>query len=253
MQVRDAVPGPLRAAWQFYKDGLDAIYLTDKRMYYTQNMAIEKMRAKGGPVSAQTQEKIIREARTLAGDMAKVPASAAMRELERAFPYLTQTKLGAYHLMRHMGSKETAAMVIPRVMIMSNLAAASFFMMTYWNKESREEFWDRTPEYQRWKFLYVPTLKLATAFAQGQTLPYSRDLYYRVPIPPDIAPIVAGMTAWWQMMGAIPADATPKPISEDLGKVLSDSLTPAMPPSSASDTWCEWSTSRPTVERDTRW
>jgi hypothetical protein len=236
-QVKDAVPGPLRAAWQFYKDGLDAIYLADKRMYYTQNMAIESLKARQKPhatygtmVPPNVREAIINEARTLAGDMAKVPAGRGMVELERALPYLTQTKLGAYHLMRHMGSKDTMAIVIPRVMIMSNLAAASFYMMTYWNKESREVFWDRTPEYQRWKFLYVPTLKLMMSFFEGKPLPYSRDLYYRVPIPPDIAPIVAGMTAFWQMMGAIPADATPKPISGDLFKVLSDSLTPAMPP-----------------------
>jgi hypothetical protein len=231
-EMADKVPGVLKGAWQFYKDGLDAIYLADKRMYYTQNYALQHLKySKLGQAVPQFEiDKIIREARVLAGDMAKVPASKAMKDLERVFPYLTQTKLGAYHLMRNMGSKETAAYVIPRVVAMSNMMAASYYMMTYWNAESRKEFWERTPEHQRWKYAYVPTLKLATAWASGTNLPYSRDLYYKVPIPPDIAPMVAGMTAFWQMLGAIPADATPKPIANDLFKVLTDSVTPAMPP-----------------------
>jgi hypothetical protein len=201
-------------------------------MYYTQNYALQHLKYKklGQSVPQVEIDKIIKESRTLAGDMAKVPALKGMKDLERIFPYLTQTKLGAYHLMRNMGSKETAGYVIPRVVAMSNLITAGFYMMTYWNDEARKEFWDRTPEYQRWKYAYVPTLKLMTAFANGEKLPYSRELYYKVPIPPDIAPMVAGMTAFWQMLGAIPASATPKPIANDLFNVLSDSVMPAMPP-----------------------
>jgi len=231
-EMADKVPGVLKGAWQLYKDGIDAIYLADKRMYFTQNYALQhlKYRKLGQTVPQHEIDKIVREARTLAGDMAKVPASKAMKDLERVFPYLTQTKLGAYHLMRNMGSTETAGYVIPRMVAMTNMVAGGFFMMTYWNDEARKEFWERTPEYQRWKFAYVPTLKLMTAWASGTNLPYSRDLYYKVPIPPDIAPLVAGTVAMWQMLGAIPADATPKPIAGDVFKVLSDNLTPAMPP-----------------------
>jgi hypothetical protein len=231
-EMAERVPAPLKGVWQFYKDVVDSIYLADKRMYYTENYALQHLKYKRLSQSVPQAEidKIVKETRTLAGDMAHVPASKMMKDLERFFPYLTQTKLGAYHLMRHMSSKQTAGFVIPRAIALTNVITAGYFMMTYWNEESRDVFWNRTPEHDRWKHAYIPTFELMMSFFNGEKLPYSRELYYKMPITPDIAPMVAGMTAFWQAIGAIPASATPRPIAHDLFKVLADSLTPAMPP-----------------------
>lgn len=228
----ERVPTLLKGAWQFYKDTIDAFYLADKRMYYTENYALQhaRYRRRNQAVPQHEIDRIVHEARTLAGDMAKVPSGKGAGDLERALPYLTQTKLGAYHLMRNMTDGNTAAYVNARTIGAVNAVAASFYMMTYWDENARKEFWGRTADYQRYKFWYVPKPEVMLDWFKGVNVPYSRDKVYRIPIPPDIAPMVAGTVAFWQMLGAIPADATPKPLSSDVGKVLVDSFTPGMPP-----------------------
>ena len=227
--LKDKVPTPARATWQFYTDILDSFYLANKRQYYSQNYALEARR-NGGVVPDKINERLINETRRMAGDMSMVPASKTMRDLEAFFPYLTQTKLGAYHLTRNMFSRDTAMATNAKLMIAMSGVAMSFHMMTHWDEKSKDYFWNRMPEYDRWRNVFIPHPKLLLAWAQGKNLPFSHDLFYKVPVPPDISGIIAGSVAFMQMMGGIPADATVKPIAKDVPNVFIDSIIPAMPP-----------------------
>jgi len=106
----------------------------------------------------------------------------------------------------------------------------SFYWRTYWNEESRSDFWERTPEHQRWREVSVPSPQLIAAWFRGENPAFDRSLFYKLKLAPDFTGLVAGTGAFMQMLGMIPADATPKPIVNDLPKTLIDSLTPAMPP-----------------------
>lgn len=227
--TRERVPAPLRYAWQFYTDVLDSFHLSDKAQYFTQNHALLSRRH-GGNIPQRDLERLIDETRNISGDMSLVPASKLMQDVERVVPYMTQTKLGAYHLARNMFGRDTAQFVIPRMMIAMYAVGQSYYFMTHWNDESRKKLWQDTPEYDRYRFVYIPTPQLLMAWGRGENPAYSDDLVYKVRIPPDIAGIVAGTTAFMQMIGAIPADATIKPLIGDVPKVWADSLTPAMPP-----------------------
>jgi hypothetical protein len=225
----DSIPKPLRAAWQFYGDLVNSIYLAPKRMFYTENYGL-LYRKYNGNIPKQALDQLIHETRTIGGDMSKIPASKLMRDAEMIFPYLTQTKLGTYHLYRNMFHPQLAQYVLPRMAIAMYGVGASYYMMTYWDEGSREEFWKRMADYERWRVLFLPTPQLATMWARGERPAYDRSLVHKLTLPPDIAPIVAGTAAFMQSLGMLPADALPKPISKSLPNVLLDSLTPAMPP-----------------------
>jgi len=227
--ISDSVPPMIKKAWQFYTDVLDAIYLGPKRMFYTENYGLLAQKFPKGIPEAELNA-LINKTRTLGGNMTKVAASKAMRDVEAITPYLTQTKLGSYYLYRNMFSKETAPYVLPRVALMMYAAGQSMYWRTYWNEESAAELWKYTPEHQRWRFISVPTVELLMAWARGENPGYDRKLYYKVALPPDFTPIIAGTGALMQMMGMIPASATPRPIASDLPKTMLDSHTPAMPP-----------------------
>ena len=222
------IPRPVRGAWQFYSDLLNSIYLGPKRMFYTENYALLH-KAHGGNIPEGAMARLINETRTIGGDMAKVPASKSMRDLEMMFPYLTQAKLGAYHLARNMSSKDTMAYMIPRLMLATYGVSMGYYWRHYWNDESRKQLWNM-PESQRWRSLFIPSPTLLMAWARGENPAYDRKLFYVVNLPPDIAGIVAGSTAFMQMMGMIPANVTPRPISKDIPNAIVDSVMPAMPP-----------------------
>ena len=229
--MRDAIPNSLHAAWTFYRDVINAVYLGPKRMFFTENHALLANRYRGAHNIPQGEvDRLIAETRALGGNMALVPANKKMQDIEAMVPYLTQTKLGTYHLMSNMFGKDTYSYVLPRTMMMMYGIGQSMYMMTYWNDESRNEYWKRTSEYDRWRFIVVPTMKLAMAWANGGDLPYSRDLYYKIPLPPDLVGIVAGTGAIMQTLGMLPANMTPTPISRELPNIILDSLTPAAPP-----------------------
>ena len=226
--VRDNIPSPAKAAYQFYTDLIDSVYLGPKRMFYTENYGL-LYRKHNGQIPTKEINKLIHETRTLGGDMTKMPASHTMRQLEATIPYLTQSKLGAYHLYRNMASPQTMSYVLPRVAQLMLGAGATFWWRTYWNEESRKEFWNK-PEHERWRYISVPSPTLLLAWAKGEDPPYNRNLYYELPMPPDFTGLVAGAGAVMQATGAIPASATPTPIVSDLPMTFLDSLMPAMPP-----------------------
>ena len=228
-QVKDRVPAPARALWQFYTDILDSFYLANKRQYYSQNYALESIRHRGR-VPDVVNERLINETRRMAGDMSLMPASKLMQDLERSMPYLTQTKLGAYHLTRNMFSRDTAMSTNSRLLVGMSGVAMSVYMMTYWDDAARDYYWNRTPEYDRYKYVFIPSPRAWLRWVRGEQVPFDPSLVYKVPVPPDIAGIIAGTIAFMQMLGGIPADATVKPISRDVMNVFIDSITPAMPP-----------------------
>ena len=228
-QFKGMVPPLARGAWQFYSDLAGALYLAPKRMFYTENYG-HLHRRFNGQIPEREMRNLIYETRALGGDMSKIPASTTMRQIEAVFPYLSQTKLGTYHLARNMFGRETATFVLPRLAMMMYAVGQSMYWRTYWNDESRKELWLRTAEHNRWRYISIPSPELLFAWARGENPSYNRKLYYDVPLPPDFIGMVAGTGAMMQMMGMIPSSATPTPISKDLPLTVLDSLTPAMPP-----------------------
>ena len=227
--IKDKIPAPLRVIWGIYTDLLDSFYMANKRQYYSQNYDLFS-RKNGGVVPHHVNEVLINETRRMAGEMTYQPANKMVADLEKFFPYLTQTKLGAYQLAKSLGTPASMQYTMPRLMIAMMGVGTSFYWMTHWNEGSSDYLWNRMSEQNRWRTVTIPSPKLLLAWAMGKDPPFSPDLIYQVPVPPDIAGIIAGSAAFMQMMGMIPASATPVPISKDLPKIWLDSMTPAMPP-----------------------
>jgi hypothetical protein len=229
--IGEQMPQAMRGAYSFYKGFLDAVYLGGSRPYYTQNHYLLAKKYGGADKIPQLEKiRLMHETRTVGGDMSLVPASKTMRDIEAVFPYLSQAKLGAYHLTRNMFGPETAQYVLPRLAMMTTALGAGFYWRTYWNEESRKELWQRRPEYDRYRIIDIPTPRLLWAWANGENPAYNRKLYYSITLPPDLIGIVAGTAGMMQQMGMLPANATPKPILPDVPKLWLESLTPAMPP-----------------------
>jgi len=227
--AHEKIPGPLRAAWQFYKNVVDAIYASPKRMFYTENYGILHKIHKGN-IPEDVMNKLVYETHALGGDMSIRAKSIIVRDLEAMFPYATQTKLGTYHLLRQMGSPETMWYVLPRLGFMMAAYGQGIYWRTFWNEESKSELWERTPAYDRYRYIYLPTMKLAEAWFNGGNLPYSRDLYYKLPIAPDFTGILAGTAAFMQSVNLLPSGMEAKPLNAQWFGAFKDSLMPAMPP-----------------------
>lgn len=227
--IRDRIPAPLKITWQFYTDIIDALYGSNKRQYFTQNYALMHQKY-NGRVPQHVVDQLVTEARNAAGDMTKVPGSKMWRDAEKAFPYLTQTKLGTYHLYRNMAGRETAHYMLPKLSLFMSGVVGSIYYMTYWDDEARDFYWNRTPTHEKWRTLPIPIPEVWMAHYNGTKVPFSRDKIWNLTLPPDLVPIIAGAVSIAQQIGWIPGDATPKPIASDLPNLLADSLTPAMPP-----------------------
>lgn len=228
---KDRVPQSLRSAYNFYTDLVSAIHLSPKRMFYSENFALLERKYGRGQVPPAELDKLVAETRAIAGDMTRRPAAKWVRDFDAMFPYSSPIRNGTYHLVRNMTEPGKAEYVLPRLAIMMSGVAASMYMMTYWgDPAASEDYWKRTPDWDRWRTVKIPTLDTMTRWARGEQVAYSRDAVYSVRIAPDLAPIIAGTAAFLQQVGILPADASIKPIYKDVPKVVLDSLTPAMPP-----------------------
>jgi len=227
--AKEQVPAPLRVAWQFYTDVIDMLYGSNKRQYFTQNYALAHQKY-GGRVPDHVTNRLAAEARNAAGDMTKTPGGASWQKAEQVFPYLTQSKLGAYHLYRHMAGAETFHYMLPKLMLSMSAVTAGIYYMTYWDDEARDYYWNRMPVHERWRAVPIPHPKVLLAHYNGEKIPFNRDLIWNLTLPPDTVPLVAGAVSIAQQLGWIPGDATPRPIAKDLPNFIVDSLTPAMPP-----------------------
>lgn len=232
--ARERVPAPVKQAYRFYSDIIDSIYMAPKRMFYVQNRAIMRNKLKRGKITKEAFDEDMKlleyETRTIGGDMSRVPASQRVREIEAAFPYLTQTKLGTYHLLTNMFSPKTASYVMPRLALMTYGVIQSYYMMTNWDDNSRADLWKHTAEHERYRTMYIPTMETLARWMKGEKVPYTRDAVYKITIAPDFTGIIAGTTAMMQAMGIIPSDVTPKPLTDSLLKTVLGSFIPAMPP-----------------------
>jgi hypothetical protein len=220
------IPQVMRSTWSFYKDIINAIYLAPQRMFYTQNYGLLHRQYRGN-IPRYEIDNLISETRHLGGNMTKIAGSKLMRDAELVTPYLSQTKLGTYHLLRNMSSAETSHFVLPRLAMMMGAVGTSMWWRTTWNAESANQLWNETNENDRWRYISIPHPRL---LIQGWDTPFSKDMYWNLPIPPDFAALVAATGALMQSMGAIPSSASPRPLSEGVVPVFVDSLMPGMPP-----------------------
>lgn len=227
--IRDSVPPLLQRTYSFYSDLVSSVHLAPKRMFYTQNYALLERKYGKGNIPQIEIDKLVHEARSLAGNMTRRPASPLMKNLDAVFPYLSPIRSGNYHLMRNMSEPGKAGYIIPRLALMMMGLGTSMYMMTYWDDEARRAYWNM-PTWERLRTLKIPTFDTLTRWSQGENVPYRPDAVYDIRIAPDLAPVIAGTAAFMQSVGVLPADATPKPLYRDIPKVLADSVTPAMPP-----------------------
>jgi hypothetical protein len=220
------IPSVMRSMYGFYKDVINQIYLAPQRMFYAQNYGILSRRY-GGNIPQFEMDRLINATRHLGGDMTKVAGSKLMRDVEAVTPYLTQTKLGTYHLLRNITSPETAHIVIPRLTMMMGAIGTSLWWRTTWNEESARNLWQETSANDIWRYVDIPHPKL---LIQGWDTPFSRDMFWKLPIAPDFAGMIAATGALAQAMGALPSGITPRPLSEGVWPTFADNLMPGMPP-----------------------
>ena len=176
--------------------------------------------------------KLIAETRDIAGNMTRQAGSAMVNRMEQGVPYMAPMRNGLAHLYRNLSDKETAQHVWPRLVMGMTGVMSSFYLMSNWDDKAKEKFWIHTPEWQRYRYLFIPTAETVKAWYNGEKPEYSDDKVYKFPIGPDLAPVIAGTSAFLRAMGALPngpAD-TATTGGADLKKMMLDMITPVMPP-----------------------
>ena len=228
---RAIVPDSLRANWQAYTDILNAVHSAPKLMFYSQNYAA-LMRKYSGNIPPQEIDKLVHETANIAGDMSRKPGWKGARMADATFPYMQQMRAGTFYMLKNLTQDApNAAFVWARLFMLTGGVAQGHLMMLNWDEESKNH-WKNMPTWDRYRLVAIPTLKTALAWARGDTVKFSPDKVWMLPLAPDMAPIVAGTVYMLQQMGMIPSDAIPAPsgMAGDVPKVLIDSLTPMMPP-----------------------
>jgi hypothetical protein len=226
------MPGPVRATYQFYKDLISSVHASPKRQFWAQNYSLLERKYGRGQIPDKEIDKLVYDTRSMAGDMTRRAASPMQRQLEAATPYATPIRNGLSHLVRNMTDKDTASYVWPRLMMMMGGVMSTFYMMTNWDENAKKEFWINTPEWMRYRYLHIPTPDVLAAWARGEHVPFDNSKVYKMPLGPDLAPLIAGASAFLRGIGALPNGPTETAATgmEDFKKMLKDMLLPVVPP-----------------------
>jgi hypothetical protein len=227
-----AVPASLRSMYDFYRDIITSIHGSPKRQFWAQNWTLLEQKYGVGKIPQKEIDKLIYDTRALSGDMTRQAANDTLRTLEAAAPYLAPMRNGMVHLGRSLSDPRYVSYTYPRLMQAMTGMMASFYMMSNWNQESRDEFWKNTPEWMRYRFLHLPTPELLGMWHRGENPPFDAKLIYKIPIGPDLAPIIAGTSAFLRGIGVLPNGPEDVPITgmQDLRKMLTDMVAPVFPP-----------------------
>lgn len=230
--VGKAIPGSVRNLYDFYRDLITAVHASPKRQFYAQNHLLLEQKYGKDRVPAKEMSRLLADTRNLSGDMTRQAGSDAMRTLEAAAPYLAPMRNGTVHLARSLSDPRYVTYTYPRLAQMMVGVMASFYMMSNWNDEARKEFWINTPEWMRYRYLHIPTPELIGMWHRGEKPAFDAKLIYKIPIGPDLAPIIAGTSAFLRGIGALPnsPDEIPKTGAQDFSKMVTDMIAPVFPP-----------------------
>lgn len=227
-----AVPQSIRSTYQFYKDLVNAVHSAPKRQFWAQNYSLLEQKYGPGNIPKKEIDRLVYDTRALAGDMTRQAGSDTMRKIEAATPYMAPMRNGVYHLARSLGTIEGASYAWPRLTMAMAGVMSSFYMMSNWDENAKKEFWLNTPEWMRYRYIMVPTPELMNAWGRGEKPAFDPKLIYKMPIGPDLAPIVAGTSAFLRGIGALPngPQETATTGLADFGKMLKDMFLPVFPP-----------------------
>lgn len=227
-----AVPPAIRETYQFYKDMVSAVHAAPKRQFWAQNYSLLERKYGPGNIPQREIEKLIYDTRAMAGDMTRRAGSKMLQQAEGWAPYMAPMRNGAYHLARSLATPEGASYVTPRLFMGMAGIMASFYMMSNWDDAARKEFWLNTPEWMRYRYVMVPSMELMSAWARGEKPAFDPKLIYKMPLGPDLAPIIAGTSAFLRGIGALPngPGETATTGMADFGKMLQDMFMPVFPP-----------------------
>lgn len=227
-----AIPAPLRYAYSTWRDLVNSVHSAPKRQFWAQNHMLLEQKFGKGRIPPREISNLMAETRGIAGDMTRRAGSKMVQQLEGIAPYMGPMRNGVVQLSRSLLEPKMAMYAWPRLTMAMTGIMASFYMMSYWDEESKKEFWLNTPEWMRYRYLHVPTPELLMAWHRGETPAYSPNLIYKMPIGPDLAPIVAGSAAFLRALGVLPNGPTDTATSggSDLSKMAIDMVMPVFPP-----------------------
>lgn len=227
-QISSQVHPLIRSSYQFYKDIVNAIHAAPKREFFSQNYSLLESKYGVGKIPEKEMNSLISDTRNLAGNMTRRAGSKIMQQWEAAVPFMAPTRNGLLYLVRGMSDPKNAQYVWPRLMTMMAGVMGTFMLMSNWDDEAKKEFWINTPAWMRYRYLFIPTPELLLRRAKGENPAFSPDLIYKVPIGPDLAPIIAGASAFMRGIGMLPNNPidTPQSAGSDFLKTMEDAVGP---------------------------
>lgn len=230
----------VREALMGYSALLSSVHNAAKFAFFAQNYDRLARNTPGkkkqnGKVNPAALEKLINETRQLSGDMSRVGGSDAYNKIVSAMPYANVTVQSLRYLTqevaRHPGD------VIPRMVQGVILPALiGSYMMSNWDDDAREYWWNTIPTWKRISTIPMPTPETAMAWANGEEVPFSRDAMVEVSMAPEYIPIAQAAMAAYKAIGLFGAADLVKgnrvPITawDDLRTGFGTMVNLAMPP-----------------------
>ena len=219
----------------YYSDLLSSIHGAPRRMIYAENhMLLSKKYGGADKIPPAEMFKLEVDTQQLSGDMTRRAGSRTIRQIEAISPFANAIRVSIHNMARSLISNNEGHLtyVYPRLFTALSGIAATHYMMNNWDENARRDFNLNTPEWMKNRFIRIPTMETIIAWFRGETVPYSDDKTYVVPIGPDMAPFVAGVSALFRGLGVFPNDRATQPSDSMsvLGKAIFDALLPVFPP-----------------------
>lgn len=189
-----------------------------------------------GTVDKAALKKVMTDARTLTGDVARKPGSPALQGYDSAAPYTNIMLRATQNMWQRMRDDKRVMAVALSGAIMPKLFSDTF--MSNWDKEAYDYYWREMPDWKRVSTIIVPSTQLIAAWAKGESPAFSRDLVNEINIFPEMRAITTAVSEGVRALGIYGAGQkdpltggqTAGSMLSVIGEAMKQSFAPMVPP-----------------------
>ena len=193
------VPPIAREAVNSYIGLLDSLHNGARAAYFTSNYAALSRKYKGKVPKGEV-DKLITETKKLTGDPSRQGTNPWVTGTLSAIPYANVSAQALMNFGRII--RQQPDVMATRLMMGLGLPVAySMHMMSNWDQDASDYWFEHSPSWKRSQYLPIPTAETVVAWASGQQVPFTPNAIYEIPIPHEFMPIKNSFEAGLAALG----------------------------------------------------